>query len=71
MAFDFEKCRHYLQCPRSRSPLVRDGEWLVCTNPDVRLRYPILEEIPRLLVDEAEELTPEAWQAVMQRVATR
>ena len=69
MAFDFAKSQQFLVCPRSRAPLVQDGDSLVCTNPDVRLKYPILEDIPRLLVDEAEELTPEAWQAVMQRVA--
>lgn len=69
MAFDFAKSKQFLVCPRSRAPLVQDGDSLVCTNPDVRLKYPILEDIPRLLVDEAEELTPEAWQAVMQRVA--
>lgn len=69
MAFDFAKSQQFLVCPRSRAPLVQHGDSLVCTNPDVRLKYPILEDIPRLLVDEAEELTPEAWQAVMQRVA--
>ena len=69
MGFDFAKSQQFLVCPRSRAPLVQDGDSLVCTNPDVRLKYPILEDIPRLLVDEAEELTPEAWQAVMQRVA--
>lgn len=45
-----------------------DGESLVCTNPEVRLRYPILEDIPRLLVEEAEELSMEAWTAAMQRL---
>ena len=68
MAFDFAKSQQFLVCPKCRAPLVQDGNSLVCTNPDVRLKYPILEDIPRLLVDEAEELTPEAWQAVMQRV---
>ena len=67
MAFDFEKSRSYLVCPKCHADLVLDGDSLVCTNPDVRLRYPILEDIPRLLVDEAEELSPEAWKAVMLR----
>jgi uncharacterized protein YbaR (Trm112 family) len=69
MAFDFAKSQHLLVCPKCRAPLVQDGDSLVCTNPDVRLKYPILEDIPRLLVDEADELTLEAWQAVMQRAA--
>ena len=67
MPFNFEKSRSYLVCPKCHSDLVQDGDSLVCTNPDVRLRYPILEDIPRLLVDEAEVLTPEVWQSAMQR----
>ena len=61
MTFNFEKSKGYLVCPKCHSDLVLDGESLVCTNPEVRLRYPILEDIPRLLVEEAEELTREAW----------
>lgn len=67
MKFNFEKSKSYLVCPKCHSDLVQDGESLVCTNPEVRMKYPILEEIPRLLVEEAEVLTPEAWAAVMQR----
>lgn len=67
MAFDFAKSQQFLVCPKSRAPLVQDGDSLVCTNPDVRLKYPILEDIPRLLVDEAQELTLDAWQAAMKR----
>lgn len=67
MTFNFEKSKSYLVCPKCHSDLVPDGDFLVCTNPDIRLRYPILEDIPRLLVEEAEVLTPEAWTAAMQR----
>jgi len=67
MTFNFEKSKNYLVCPKCHSDLVPDGDSLVCTNPDVRLRYPILEDIPRLLVEEAEVLTPESWTAAMQR----
>ena len=67
MPFNFEKSRSYLVCPKCHSDLVMDGNALVCTSADERLKYPILEDIPRLLVDEAEELSPEAWQAAMQR----
>ena len=67
MAFNFEKSRSYLVCPKCHADLVMDGDSLVCTNPDVRLRYPILEDIPRLLADEAEELSVDAWKEIMQR----
>ena len=67
MTFNFEKSRSYLVCPKCHADLVQDGDSLVSTNPDVRLRYPILEDIPRLLADEAEELSPDTWKAIMQR----
>ncbi len=67
MSFDFDKIQGILVCPKCRSDLVRDGDSLICTNPDVRLRYAIVDEIPRLLVDEAKTLTPEEWSAAVQR----
>lgn len=67
MAFDFEKVRSILVCPRSRCDLVQDGDALVSTSPEVRLRFPIVDDIPRLLVEEAQQLTPEAWSSIMQQ----
>jgi uncharacterized protein YbaR (Trm112 family) len=67
MAFNFEKSRSYLVCPKSHSDLVMDGDSLVCTDADVRLQYPILEEIPRLLVEEAKQLSSDEWKAAMLR----
>ena len=67
MPFDFEKSQRYLVCPKCHSGLVHDGEALICTNPSVRLSYPILNDIPRLLVDEAQELTMDEWQSAMTR----
>ncbi len=66
-AFQFEKLKSILVCPKSRADLVLDESALVSTCSDVRLRYTILEGIPRLLVDEAEQLSVEAWSAVMTR----
>jgi uncharacterized protein YbaR (Trm112 family) len=42
-----------LACPacKSRVELVR-GEWLVCQNPDCRRKYPIVDDIPNMLVEE-------------------
>jgi uncharacterized protein YbaR (Trm112 family) len=67
VAFIFEKLKNSLVCPKCHSALVQDGDALVCTNPGERLKYPILENIPRLLVDEAQELSAEEWSAVMHR----
>lgn len=67
MAFNFEKCRDYLVCPKCRAELVLDGDTLVCTDPAIRLRYPILDGIPRLLVEEATEISVEDWTAIMKK----
>ena len=41
-----------LACPacKSRVELVR-GEWLVCQNADCRRKYPIVDDIPNMLVE--------------------
>jgi uncharacterized protein len=69
MAFRFKDLESLLVCPGSRTPLLQDGEWLVCLNPDCRLKYAIRDEIPIMLVDEAVKLSEQDWGAVMQRHA--
>lgn len=54
-----------LCCPVSRKPLIQQGSWLVSTDPETRLRYPIRDEIPVLLREESEELDRESWAAAM------
>ena len=67
MAFEYEKVKGILVCPRCKGELVHDGDTLVCVNPETRWRYPIVDDIPRLLVDEAKELSVDDWREVMQR----
>ena len=67
MAFDFNSVRGILICPKTRCDLVFDDGGLVCVSPEVRLRYPVLEDIPRMLVEEAEQLSLERWADVMRR----
>ncbi len=47
-----------LACPKCKQPVeeqTRDGnEYLVCTAQDCRLAYPVRDEIPVMLIDEAE-----------------
>jgi uncharacterized protein YbaR (Trm112 family) len=43
-----------LACPKCKAPLARQADRLVCTRPGCRLRYPIRDGIPILLIDEAD-----------------
>lgn len=67
MTFDYEKVQGILVCPKCKGDLVHDGDTLVCLNPNTRWSYPIVDGIPRLLVEEAEALSTDAWAQVMQR----
>jgi uncharacterized protein len=42
-----------LACPKCRQGVVQDGDAIQCQNPACRLRYPIRNGIPIMLVDEA------------------
>ena len=45
-----------------------NGETLVSTDKETRLVYPILDgEIPVLLEEEGEALSPESWESIMAR----
>lgn len=59
-----------LCCPVSRKPLVQQGDWLISTDPEGRLRYPIRNEIPVLLEEEAEKLDEESWKTAIAAAAS-
>ena len=48
-----------LVCPQCKKKLIlaEDEDWLICES--CRLRYPIRDEIPIMLIDEAEPLAAE------------
>lgn len=52
-----------LRCPACRSTLRLDGDALVCENAECRLCYKIEDDIPIMLIDQAEALSPEDWRA--------
>jgi uncharacterized protein YbaR (Trm112 family) len=54
-----------LCCPETRADLVLDGETLVSTDKDTRRRYRIENDIPVMLIEESEQLSPEEWQKIM------
>lgn len=67
MAFEFESVRNLLRCPQSRSELVLHDNSLVSTDPATRRQYPILDNIPRLIVDESIVLSPDEWSRIMEQ----
>jgi len=67
MPFDYDKVKHILVCPVTKADLIHDGETLVCADPEARHQFPIVDEIPRLLIDEATQLSVEDWGAAMKR----
>ncbi len=56
-----------LCCPKTKADLVLDGDTLVSTDKETRLRYRIENDIPVMLIDEAEELSVEDWSEIMKK----
>lgn len=52
-------------CPVSHAPLKEVGDWLVSTDSQTRLRYPIRDGIPVMLREESEEMDEDAWRRAM------
>jgi len=56
-----------LACPETKAPVVLEGEWIVSTDPATRRRYPVKDDIPIMLIEEAETMDEEEWKAVMEK----
>ncbi len=54
-----------LVCPKTKAPLVQSGDWLYSTDRVTRLRYPIRDGIPIMLIDEAETVSNEDFDRVV------
>jgi uncharacterized protein len=54
-----------LVCPLSRAPLVQDGDRLVSTDPKTRMAYPIIDDIPNLLIEDGNALAEDEWKQIM------
>lgn len=45
-----------LVCPYCRTKVTLFGDtWLVCPNPDCRRKYPIVDDIPVMLIEEGDK----------------
>ncbi len=66
MSFDFDAVADILACPKCHGPLICTDDALICARgADHRLRFPIVDGIPRLLIEEAEELPADEWEALV------
>ncbi len=55
MATVDSKLLEILACPACKTRVVLEGERIVCTNLQCRLRFPIRDGIPVMLIEEAEK----------------
>lgn len=69
MKFDLEAVQTSLVCPKSKARLIHDGDRLVSIDPATRLAYPIEDQIPCMLVDNAQELSESEWKSIIDKSA--
>lgn len=70
MTFNFDAVADILACPQCRGELMCVGDALICGSCDAakrRLRFPIVDGIPRLLLEESTELSDEEWAEIQQQ----
>ena len=58
------KLLEMLVCPVTKGPLIYDRERSELISRSARLAYPIRDDIPVMLEEEARKLTPEEWEAL-------
>lgn len=56
-----------LRCPQCRERVVEDNDRLICCNREQRQAFPVRDGIPVMIVDEAEIVSADEWDAIMQR----
>ena len=56
-----------LRCPETKAQLVLENDHLVSLDRNSRRRYPVVDEIPIMLVDQSTQLTIEEWTEVMKK----
>ncbi|QDV49137.1 Trm112 family protein [Gimesia fumaroli] len=67
MSFDPQNLQDIIACPKTKTKLICDGDFLVSVDPATRLKYPIKDGIPVMLIDEATEVPQQEWADIMQR----
>lgn len=70
MALD-EKLLDVLVCPKTKDPLIYFEEDEFLFSPSARLKYPIEDEIPVMLIDEAESLSDNEAESLLEEARER
>jgi len=65
MSFDPGRLGDMLVCPACHNQMVMHDDTLVDVSPDCRRSFQIVDGIPRLLVSDSTELSPDAWRTIM------
>ncbi|MFM9961794.1 MAG: Trm112 family protein [Planctomycetaceae bacterium] len=68
MSIDLQPYALMLVCPACRSKLLVDERSFLCRSESCRLRYEVKDDIPVMLADEAKQVAPDDWAAIVQRV---
>ncbi|MBK8944840.1 MAG: hypothetical protein IPM32_06145 [Ignavibacteriae bacterium] len=56
-----------LCCPETKTDLVLEGNFLISVDKATRRKYRIEDDIPIMLIDEAEQLSLEEWTEIMKK----
>lgn len=70
MALD-DELLEILVCPETKDPLIYFEEEGFLFSPSAQLKYPIEDDIPVMLVDEAEEISPDEAESLMDQARER
>ena len=65
MTQDSESLDNLWRCPQCRGQLKRTSDALLCRESACRLSYPVVDGIPVMLIDQASELTADAWHSAL------
>ncbi|MCH7812392.1 MAG: Trm112 family protein [Planctomycetes bacterium] len=66
-----EELLKILACPKTRAPLIEIDGWLYSTDPETRLRYPIRDGIPIMLIEEAETVDVDEFRRLVEAAAAQ
>ena len=66
-----EELLKILACPKTRAPLIEIDGWLYSTDAETRLRYPIRDGIPIMLIEEAETVDVDEFRRLVEAAAAQ